>query len=81
MVLTRHSCTFYRRTALRCASQSKQPINLRDNVKRNVTFSSREVFESRNPSQVSELPEKEVLGCLDSRQPAPFTAVGIRLVP
>src|SRR5260221_7674221 len=50
-----------------CASQSKTADQLRDNVKRNVTFSSREVFEVKKPyRQVSDTLRKKWLECLDS---------------
>src|SRR5712691_7040274 len=50
-----------------CASQSKTADQLRDNVKRNVTFSSREVFEVKKPyRQVSDTMRKKWLECLES---------------
>src|SRR5258707_7849685 len=68
MVLT--SLSFVLSTAVLlfgCASQSKTADQLRDNVKRNVTFSSREVFEVKKPyRQVSDTLRKKWLECLDS---------------
>src|SRR5256885_14970070 len=56
-----------------CASQSKTADQLRDNVKRNVTFSSREVFEVKKPyRQVSDSLRKKWLECLDSTTTGSF---------
>lgn len=50
-----------------CASQPKTADQLRDNVKRNATFSSRDVFEVKKPyRQVSDTMRKKWLECLDS---------------
>jgi len=56
-----------------CASQSKTAAQLRDNVERNVTFSSREVFEVKKPyRQVSDTLRKKWLECLDSTTTGSF---------
>ena len=50
-----------------CASQPKTADQLRDNVKRNAAFSSREVFDVKKPyHQVSGTLKKKWLECLDS---------------
>src|SRR5258706_13342275 len=50
-----------------CASQSKPADQLRDNVKRNVTFSIRKLFGVKNPyRRVSDTLRKKWLECLDS---------------
>ena len=56
-----------------CASQSKTADQLRENVQRNVTFSSREVFEVKKPyRQVSDSLRKKWLECLDSTTTGSF---------
>src|SRR2546427_882048 len=56
-----------------CASQSKTADQLRDNVQRNATFSSREVFEVKKPyRQVSDTLRKKWLECLDSTTTGSF---------
>src|SRR6266702_7685866 len=56
-----------------CASQSKTADQLRDNVQRNATFSSREVFEVKKPyRQVSDTLRKKLLECLDSTTTGSF---------
>lgn len=56
-----------------CASQSKTAAQLRDNVERNVTFSSREIFEVKKPyRQVSDTLRKKWLECLDSTTTGSF---------
>ena len=56
-----------------CASQSKTADQLRENVQRNATFSSREVFEVKKPyRQVSDTLRKKWLECLDSTTTGSF---------
>src|SRR2546426_12803706 len=56
-----------------CASQSKTADQLRDNVQRNATFTSREVFEVKKPyRQVSDTLRKKWLECLDSTTTGSF---------
>ena len=50
-----------------CASQPKTADQLRDNVKRNAVFSSRDVFEVKKPyRQVSDTMRKKWMECLDT---------------
>jgi hypothetical protein len=67
------SSVFVLALAAGCASQSKTAAQLRDNVGRNVTFSSREVFEVKKPyRQVSDTLRKKWLECLDSTTTGSF---------
>jgi hypothetical protein len=67
------SSIFVLALAAGCASQSKTAAQLRDNVGRNVTFSSREVFEVKKPYRhVSDTLRKKWLECLDSTTTGSF---------
>src|SRR2546429_9827442 len=60
-----------------CASQSKTADQLRDNVQRNDTFTSREVFEVKKPyRQVSDTLRKKWLEWLDSTTTGSFQRGG-----